>query len=216
MTVSRTILLTSFGAFPGAAQNPTEAVAALAAGLCARRLQRIGLRLVTAHLAVVFVAIPRDIAALHAAHKPRAVLHLGLAVSRKTMTPEARAVNRLSLRHADAGGAWAASAVIARGRPGVLTATFPAARLARILQGTGIDARVSRNAGSYVCNQALYLMLLRAPLACQVGFIHLPHPHPLKSGRPSSRAGARPLLTLRHMAAGVAACLMAMARPRGI
>ena len=208
----RTILLTSFGGFPGAAQNPTQAVAAVAARLCARRLRRIGVRLIGAHLPVMFAAIPREIAALHAVHQPQAVLHLGLAPSRKTMTPELRAVNRLSLRYPDASGARAASAVIAKGGRDTLTATLPAARLARLLRSRGIAARPSRNAGGYVCNQALYLSLLKAQPECRVGFIHLPHPG--SAAIPLSRVGAHPPLTLRLMAQGVSACLLAMAKPR--
>ena len=103
----RTLLLTSFGAFPGALVNPTEAVAALAARLVRRRLERIGIELVTACLPVVFAAVGAEVARLQARHAPLATLHLGLASRRDTMTPETRATNRLTLRYPDASGARA-------------------------------------------------------------------------------------------------------------
>ena len=198
----RVIVLTSFGGFPGAPVNPTEAIAMLAARRCAGRLQRLGIRLAHVHLPVDFARIKTEIAALFATHRPQAVLHLGLAARRKTLTPELQALNRISLRYPDASGAHATRGLIAPGAPDFLTATAPALRLVHILQGCGIDARVSRNAGAYVCNQTLYLSLLAARgghRACRVGFIHLP--------QPSSR------LTLRRMSDGVVACLIAMARP---
>ena len=196
MAARRTLLLTSFGAFPGAPVNPSEAVAALADRLAGRRLERIGIRLVAARLPVVFAAVGAEIARLHARHAPIGALHLGLASSRKTMTPEARAGNRLTLRHPDASGACSASASVQAGGASLLSSTLSAARLTRVLRGCGIAARPSRSAGSYVCNQALYLSLLKG--VGPVGFIHLPQPCAA--------------LTARRMAAGVAACLMEMAK----
>ena len=192
----RTLLLTSFGAFPGALVNPTEAVAALATRLVRRRLERIGIELVTACLPVVFAAVGAEVARLHARHAPLATLHLGFASSRKTMTPETRAMNRLTPRHPDASGACALSPWVRPGGAFLLPSTLSAARLTRVLRSCGIAARPSLSAGSYVCNQALYLSLISA--VDLVGFIHLPRP----------RVG----LSARLMAAGVAACLMDMAK----
>ena len=196
MAARRTLLLTSFGAFPGAPVNPSEAVAALATRLVRRRLERIGIELVTAGLPVVFAAVGAEVARLKARHAPAGTLHLGLAASRKTMTPETRAMNRLTLRHPDASGACALNASVGLGGAFLLPSTLSAARLTRVLRSCGIAARPSLSAGSYVCNQALYLSLLSG--GGRVGFIHLPQP--------------RAALSTRLMAGGVAACLMDMAK----
>ena len=196
MAARRTLLLTSFGAFPGAPVNPSEAVAALAARLVRRRLERVGIELVTARLPVVFAAVGTEVSRLHARHAPDCTLHLGLASSRKTMTPETRAVNRLTSRHPDATGACALRASVRPGGPFLLPSTLSAARLTRVLRSCDIAAQSSLSAGSYVCNQALYLSLLSG--VGRVGFIHLPRP--------------RAALSTQLMAAGVAACLMEMAK----
>ena len=211
------ILLTSFGSFPGARTNPSGAVAALAAQRATRRLQRLGVRLVCAKLPVVFDAVAAQLAGLQSRHSPRAVLHLGLAASRKCVTPEARAVNRLTLRHADAAGRHSATPLVDKSGPAVLRASLHAASLARVVGHCGVAARVSRSAGDYVCNQTLYLSLLHSRRTGArgqlVGFIHLPRPG--NGQQPLSRAITR-RAGLRAMARAIEACLMLIAaRLRG-
>lgn len=204
MHAPRTILLTSFGSFPSAPFNPSQAVAVLAMRHVEGRLQRLGIRLVHETLPVVFKLTAPTLHALRQQHRPQAILHLGLAGRRKVVTPEAWAHNKLTTRYPDASGQRSTSSTVTPGGPAVLPASLPAVRLAQVLRASGVPAEVSRDAGSYVCNQTLYLNLLsaRAPHAppCKAGFIHLPRPG--IAGRP----------TLRAMGRGIAACLMATAK----
>jgi pyroglutamyl-peptidase len=58
-----------------------------------------------------------------------------------------------------------------------LEATAPASEIARAIRNAGIPARVSTNAGDYVCNHLYYGVLKylhSGPLATPVVFLHLP------------------------------------------
>ena len=205
-----TIMLTSFGGFPGARVNPTMAVAALAWRDAAPRLRRLGLRLVLANLPVVYGAVAGRLAHLYERHQPRAVLHLGLAGRRTAITPETRAVNRLSLLHVDASGRRAGHPAIDANGPHSLRATLPGARLLRAVRAGGAAAHLSRDAGDYVCNQVLYLSLRRAARqGALVGFVHIPRP---RGNHPPRRQGVTARPTLREMARAVTACLLYVAR----
>lgn len=214
MNLRKTILLTSFGGFPGAPVNPTQAISALAARQAGPRLARLGVRLECARLPVVFAEIAAALTAVQEHCHPQAILHLGLAANRRIATPETRAVNRVTLRHRDASGRLSAQRHAVKGGPDALRATLPAARLARVLQRSGTAAAPSRDAGGYVCNQTLYLSLLRAnqcpggsPL---VGFIHVPllrgAQRPCQRNSASAHSSRRP--TLRALAQAIAACLV--------
>ena len=138
MRARRTILLTSFGGFPGAPVNPSQAVAALALQFARGRLQRLGIDLVCENLPVVFALTGPTLSALFAQHRPQAVLHLGLAASRRAVTPESRALNRLTLRHADARDQRSKGNAVLPGGAAILPASLSAARRTRVLRASGL------------------------------------------------------------------------------
>ncbi|HMF05908.1 MAG TPA: hypothetical protein VKE72_02715 [Methylocella sp.] len=184
------ILVTGFGRFPGARQNPT----ALLIGTLERqkeRFERFGVKLQCAVLPVHYAKVAPILQHLDEFLKPDAILHLGLAARRKFLSIETRALNRLSLLHRDASGARAACRAIIPGAPHALQATFPAREIAVALCRAGLRSRLSINAGNYVCNQTLYLSLARSR-ARVIGFIHVPRPRrpsrrkkPVRSFRPT-------------------------------
>ena len=201
-----TLLVTGFGPFPGAPFNPSSAIVAMLGGAAARRLERLGVRLATACLPVVFADAPGALAGLLAETKPDAVLHIGLAGRRKKLGVERQGRNRLTSLFPDAARALPASRHIVAQAPDFRRARLPAARLARTLNGAGAAAEVSRDAGAYVCNQTLFLTLGEAiPL---VGFIHIPRP---RGRRPLARART-PRIPLRVMAKAIEEALVAIAR----
>jgi len=201
-----TLLVTGFGPFPGAPFNPSSAIVAMLGGAAARRLERLGVRLATACLPVVFADAPGALSSLLAETMPDAVLHIGLAGRRKKLGVERQGRNRLTSLFPDAARALPASRHIVAQAPDFRRARLPAARLARTLNGAGAAAEVSRDAGAYVCNQTLFLTLGEAiPL---VGFIHIPRP---RGRRPLARAKT-PRIPLRVMAKAIEEALVAIAR----
>jgi pyroglutamyl-peptidase len=177
-----TILATGFGAFPGARHNPS---ADLMAALERRtaRFAAFGIKLETRVLPVLYAEIAPRLAKLAAEVKPDAILHFGLAGRRKTISIETRASNRVSLLVSDAGGARAPGFCLLPNRAAIVHARIPAAQILAALRRAGIASHFSRDAGTYLCNAALYHSLAaREPP--HVGFIHIPWPAG-HGGRPS-------------------------------
>ncbi len=166
------ILVTGFGSFPGARNNPSAALVH-ALEKDRPRLVRQGIALELAILPVVHAEIAPRLEALVVAYRPEGILHFGLAARRKVLSIETRAVNRLSSLRPDASGAAAARLQILSGGPQHARSTFPAVEIAAALRRAGIACRLSNNAGEYICNQTLYLSLAHDG-ARNIGFIHVP------------------------------------------
>ena len=197
------VLVTGFGAFPGARHNPTLAILA---GLerYRGRLARLGIGLHCVALPVVYDAVEPALRAAIGSARPDAILHLGLAGRRRWITLETRAVNRAGPLHPDAMRRRPAQ-VLAPGAPQIMRATWPAQRLRVALIPHG--ARLSIDAGDYVCNATLYrsLAAARAP---RIGFLHVPRP---KGRRPLAR-GRDPRPDLATMTDAVLAAILTVTR----
>jgi pyroglutamyl-peptidase len=166
-----TLLVTAFGAFPGAPHNPSADIVELLDRFWRRRFARTGVRLVTAVLPVVH-AIASHVDALVAKTRPDAILHLGLAGQRRRVSVETRARNAISPLRPDANGRYATSRInLPTGAP-FLRSDWPAVRLNAALRASGIDTELSIDAGDYVCNATLWRSLERrtAPAI----FLHVP------------------------------------------
>lgn len=186
------ILLTAFGAFPGAPVNPTMKIAP-ALQKRHRKFERHGILLETRVLPVVYDGVRARLERMIAETRPDIVLHLGLAGRRKTISVETRALNRLSILHVDALRKYSGSIFVEATGPFRRRSRFAAARLARTMASAGARSRLSIDAGDYLCNQTLYHSLgLHAGLC---GFVHVPRPkalrRPIRHGR---QADGRPSL----------------------
>jgi pyroglutamyl-peptidase len=174
---ARVILVTGFGAFPGAPHNPTADLMRNLRPL-EGRLARLGIKLERRVLPVVYDEIAPRLKALIAETAPDAILHFGLAKRRRAISVETRAVNRLGVRHADAAGRLAQNRNVLPGGAFVRPALAPTNRLNAALRDAGISSKLSHDAGDYVCNQTFYLSLaMAAGTGRAVGFIHVPHMH---------------------------------------
>lgn len=183
--MSLTVLVTGFGAFPGARHNPTvDLIAALQHRT--KRFASFGIRLETRILPVLYAEIAPRLAKLCAEIKPDAILHFGLAGRRKTISIETRACNRVSLLSPDAGGSRVGAFSLVPGGVEIVSARVPAARIITALRRAGLTSSLSPDAGTYLCNAALYHSLV-APHAAIVGFIHIPWP-----ARRDKRGSKRP------------------------
>jgi pyroglutamyl-peptidase len=202
------VLVTGFGSFPGAPVNPTRIlVRALEKG-SDKRLRRLGVDLMTAVLPVVYADAQARIAELVAATRPDLIIHLGLAARRPTITVEQRGLNRVSVLHPDAERRLSSGAVVERGGAGERRGPALVTGVIRAISLCGAPAKISRDAGDYVCNQTFYISLGLTP---HVMFIHMPRPR----RRARLRSAPTRAATLAQMTRGVeAAIVFALSRLR--
>lgn len=167
------VLVTGFGAFPGARINPTTVILQRLERH-RERLGRLGVRLRTAQLPVIYDAVQPALHATLGEDKPDVLLHLGLASRRRAICVETRAVNRANPLHPDAARRRTAQRLLAHG-PTRLRATYPAARILAAMRGAWLGTVLSIDAGDYLCNAILYRSLAERLCPC-TGFIHVPRP----------------------------------------
>jgi pyroglutamyl-peptidase len=192
MTRPIRVLITGFGRFPGA---PANASGALAKALARRRRSALAGVVLRAEVLPTTWAVANGFAATLMREDPDIVLMIGLAARRRQVCVEMRAVNR-------AGGFPDAT----RRRPGerrldasgpdTIRARAHPASLVRALRLAGVPARVSRDAGRYICNAQAYgaYGLARTTGRPRLAvFVHIPRPD---QGRLSMPALLRGLVAL--------------------
>ena len=202
------ILLTGFGPFPGAPYNPTQPLVARLMRL--RRPAFADVQLSSHIFPVTYTAVDRELPLALQKQKPHALLMFGLAGRTGHVRVETRARNAVTTLWPDAAQTRARKGSIADGvdaqRFGPHTA-----KLLRAAEGTGLDARASRDAGSYLCNYLSW----RAIEAVNAGngprlaaFIHIP---PLaRSGATRRKGFSR--ITLEELVDAGEAMLLEMVR----
>jgi pyroglutamyl-peptidase len=200
------VLLLGFGPFPGAPRNPS---ADLAQKLARRRRPLLADLERRAHvLATTYAAVERDLPKL-LADKPEIVLVFGLAARRRHVCVETRARNALSVLFPDAGGYRPRHSRIERGGPDAHVGRAPFHRLLGALRAHHVPARLSRDAGRYLCNYAYWRALAHAadgrPL---VQFVHIPA---LARNTRPHRRGARSAPTLAQLVRAAEYLLIALA-----
>jgi len=178
------ILITGFGPFPGAPFNPS---AALAKALARKRRPALaGIERATHVFATTYASVDRDLPKLFAQkQKPDIVLMFGVAGRRRQLCIETRARNAVSLLFPDAGGRRPQHGTIVLRGPAALKGNAPFARLAVAAEK---QARLSRDAGRYLCNYIYWRALEQVrgtrPL---VQFVHIPpvsaKPRPLRRSK---------------------------------
>lgn len=188
-----TILITGFGPFPGAPFNPTGP---LVKRLAKKRVART--KIVTHIFETSYQAINRDLPKLLKRHKPDAVLMFGLATRARIVRIETRAQNALA-QLPDAAGKTPRRSAIASRKPAALPMAVPAQLLLKAVRETGVRARLSRDAGRYLCN---YLCWHATEAAAGkngprlAAFVHVPLVGRAFTADDLSRAGTRVLAAL--------------------
>jgi pyroglutamyl-peptidase len=143
------ILVTGFGPFPGAPFNPTPP---LVARLVRLRRPALGdVELIGHIFHVTYATVDRELPELIARHRPHALLMFGLADRTAHVRIETRARNAVTTRFPDADRTRARKGSIAGGAAALMFGPHTA-KLLRAAEGSGVDARASRDAGSYLCN----------------------------------------------------------------
>jgi len=200
----RRLLVTGFGRFPGAPANPTQA---LVAALARRRRPALaGIELIAAVLPVTWAGAPAQLRELIAAHRPDAVLMFGLAGRARCLRLECRAVNRGESLRADAAGRVHAGGGLEPGGPNTRLVRGSTMRLRRAVAKTGAPVVLSRDAGNYLCNAALWTALAATPKDLPVAFIHVP---PLARRRPKT-PDRRPGLDFAELVTAAVAAMIAL------
>ena len=204
------VLLIGFGPFPGAPFNPS---AALVKALARRHRPAFAEIVCTTHVfATTYAAVDHDLPRLFAL-KPDIILMFGLAGRRRQLCIETRARNAVSVLFPDASGYCPQRDVIAPGGEAALPAAAPFAGLLGAISGHRVPARLSRDAGRYLCNYAYWCALECArggrPL---VQFVHIP-PVSLKP-RLRRRNGVRGLSLAALVRAGEALLIALIAASR--
>jgi pyroglutamyl-peptidase len=145
----RTILITGFGPFPTAPFNPT--------GLLVSRLARerrpslADVRIVPHVFRTSYAAVDRDLPSLLRKHKPDAVLMFGLATRTAHLRIETVARNAVA-GLADADRHAPTMRFIDCKQPTTMALQTPARRLLAGARAARVPARLSRDAGRYLCN----------------------------------------------------------------
>lgn len=200
------ILFTGFEPFGGETVNPAlEAVRLLpdsAGGMPIRRLR----------LPTSFRHAGETLLEAVDAWRPKAVVCVGQAGGRKTVTPEKVAINYIDARIPDNDGAQPADVPIRADGPAAYFATLPVRAIDEAIRAAGVPCAVSYSAGCYVCNFVMYTLLDHlAQTAPDVlgGFIHVPYAAEQTANKPAGT----PSLTVAQMtqaltcAAGVIAAV---------
>ena len=165
------VVIAGFGPFAGAPMNPSGR---LAVALARRRRPALAGIEITSHVfATAYNAVDRDLPKL-LARRPDVLLIFGLAGRRREVCIEARARNKRSILFPDVSGRCPERAVIELGQR-ALTGNAPFPRLLNALRQNALPARLSRDAGAYLCNYAYWRALQGVhdgrPL---VQFVHIP------------------------------------------
>jgi pyroglutamyl-peptidase len=168
------ILITGFGAFPGAPFNPTQALVARLLRL--RRPAFDDVELAGHIFPVTYAAVDVQLADLLAQLQPQALLMFGLASRTPWIRIETRARNAVTVLWPDAGHTRVRKGSISGGADAMMFGPHTA-KLLRAAVGSGADARASRDAGSYLCN---YLSWRAIEATCRpngprlAAFAHVP------------------------------------------
>ncbi len=168
------ILITGFGPFPGAPYNPTMPLVERLMRL--RRPAFDDVELSSHNFHVTYATVDRELPELLAERRPHALLMFGLAARTPYLRIETRARNAITTIWPDADGTRIRKGSIAPGADARMFGPHTT-KLLRVALATGIDARLSRDAGSYLCNYLSWRAIestLREDGPRLAAFVHVP------------------------------------------
>src|SRR6266852_2685030 len=170
---NKSIVVTGFEPYGGRRVNPAAEVAKALDGSVVDGFAVIG-RI----LPVSQRGLRERLEALLTELRPAVVVSLGLAPGEAMIRLERFGLNLLDFEIADNDGARLADAPIEANGGVAVRASLPLRAIERALLESGIPARLSSTAGTFLCNATLYslmrLLEVRPPAALG-GFIHLPY-----------------------------------------
>jgi pyroglutamyl-peptidase len=189
------ILFTGFGRFPGAPFNPSGV---LASRLVKRRRPAFdGVERIAHVFPTAYAVVDRELPVLIAKHKPDALVMFGLAGRTPHIRIETQARNRTTPVFPDADGVVPVSTRIVLPSTGSLRGRAPFRRLLQAAKASGVKAKLSRDAGAYLCNYSYWRGIEAAAKSGGpklVVFVHIP-----KTRMRPRRRGLRPMMSLPEL-----------------
>ena len=166
------ILVTGFDPFGGEKVNPAlEAVKSLPSEIHGAEVHWVA-------IPTVFYQSAEVLEAEIVRHQPDAVLCIGQAGGRASLTPERVAINQDDARIPDNDGNQPIDTPIRLDGQAAYFSTLPIKAMVKAIKEVGLPATVSNTAGTFVCNhlmyQALYLADKKFP-NMRAGFMHIPY-----------------------------------------
>ncbi len=110
--------------------------------------------------------------------RPDAVICVGQAGGRRSVTPERVAINVMDANIKDNAGEMPQDEPVCSGGPAAYFSTLPIKKMVQAIRDAGYPADVSNSAGTFVCNSLLYSVLHHAALhmpETRAVFIHVPY-----------------------------------------
>jgi pyroglutamyl-peptidase len=207
------ILITGFGPFPGAPFNPTQP---LVNRLLRLRRPALGEVELSGHIfPVTYQAVDRELPGQLKLHRPHALLMFGLASRTPYVRIETRARNAVTTLWPDADHSRARKGSIAPDASATMFGPHTA-KLLRAARATGVDARASRDAGSYLCNYLSWRSIeatRNADGPVVAAFVHIP---PVARDAGPQRKGTRRITPEQLTDAGEAILLEMVKQTRQV
>ena len=191
----KTVLLTGFEPFNGAAINPAwEAVRAL------EGWSGEGFRVEVRQLPCAFGEAVRDLGVMVDDLQPDVVIAVGQAGGRPEISVERVAINVDDASIVDNAGRQPVDKPVHAGGPAAYFSTLPIKAMVAAMRAAGLRAAVSQTAGTFVCNHVFYgLMHRTAGCPVKAGFIHVPFLPEQAEGRVDNP----PSMALEDIIAGI-------------
>jgi pyroglutamyl-peptidase len=208
---SRTqVLITGFGPFPGVPVNATMRLVPELARAAQKRFPdvRVAIEVLPTEWSAGLEHLQQKLAQI----APDLALHFGVSARARGFEIEQRARNACAPT-SDASGALPRGTAVRSGGAEHLAASLPVYAIVARLRRAGIPAFVSRDAGAYLCNAALYNSLASADDSRRVGFIHVPATLSRPGGPNRGRPGACPLTWEQALAGSLEILALCLGRP---
>ena len=167
------VLITGFGPFPGVPRNVSATLAEQVGREVRRRFPSS--KVVTAALPTEWDIAPERAGDLICELRPALALHFGVSDVAHGFVIETIARNEAA--RLDASGLLPMMPVIEPFGPDEMPTLLPAGRINARLKRLGLPARLSRDAGTYLCNAVFYRSVLtqrELGYGGRSGFVHLP------------------------------------------
>ena len=196
------ILVTGFDPFGGEKVNPAlEAVKSLPSEIHGAEIHWV-------EIPTVFYQSAKVLEAEIERYQPDAVLCIGQAGGRASLTPERVAINQDDARIPDNQGNQPIDTPIRLDGQAAYFSTLPIKAMVQAIKEEGLPATVSNTAGTFVCNhlmyQALYLADKKFP-HMRAGFMHIPYMTEQVVNKPNTAS-----MCLRDIVRGIEAAIGAI------